>query len=170
MVKSLVTSILIFIAFNGFGQVQVLKLIGTNSDKFSIGYGGFIKYAYPISGSSDISLELGFVNFNLKSNDAYGWIVVPIKAGYRYTLNQTGKGFYVEPFLGYNFLGVDPADKKFTGLVYGAGTGYLFNPIGNVYFDLGIQYESALHTGGPANYLALRLTHNFGGKRRENDE
>lgn len=169
MFRKLFTLSLILISFRLSAQLQVSKLIGKNSEKFSLGYGGFIKYAHPVSNGSDISLEIGFVSFSLKSNDAYGWIVVPLKAGYRYTLNQTGHGFYVEPIVGYNFVGVDPSDKRFTGLVYGGGTGYLFKPAGKINIDLGIQYESALHAGGAANYVSLRLTHNFGGGRR-NDE
>jgi len=169
MLRKLFTLALIFISFKLSGQIQISKLLGTNSDKFSTGYGGFIKYSYPISTGSDISLEIGFVTFSLKSNSAYGWVIVPLKAGYRYTLNQTGYGFYLEPFLGYNFVGIDPEDKKFTGLLYGAGTGYLFKPLGKINFDLGVQYESAVHSGGAANYLSFRLTHNFGGGLRNNE-
>lgn len=170
MLKRLFCLLLIFISITASGQIQVSKLLGTNSNKFTTGYGGFLKYAYPVSGSSDVSLEIGFVSFTLKSDNAYGWVIIPVKAGYRYTINQTGYGFYVEPFLGYNFAGVDPDDNKFKGLVYGSGTGYLFKPIGKVNFDLGMQFESALHTGGPANYLSFRLSHNFGGNRRHQDE
>ncbi len=115
-------------------------------------------------------MELAATVFSLKRNDAYGWIVIPVKAGYRYTFNQTGSGFYIEPQLGYNVHGVDPADKVFTGLVYGAGTGYLFKPMGKIQFDLGIRYESAVHKDGAANYLSLRLSHNFSIGRRESEE
>jgi len=161
---------LLFTSTSVRAQIQISKFIGANSNKSTLGYGGFLKYSHPISAGSDITFEIGFTSFSLKGNDAYGWIVVPLKVGYRYTINQTGKGFYIEPFLGYNFVGVDPNDRRFTGLVYGAGTRYLFAPIGKVNFDLGIQYESALHSGGTANYLSFRLTHNFGGGRRDNDD
>jgi hypothetical protein len=170
MLKRIFFILLTFISVSASAQIQVSKLLGANSDKFTTGYGGFLKYAYPISNSSDVSLEIGFMSFSLKADNAYGWIIIPVKAGYRYTLNQTGYGFYLEPYLGYNFAGIDPDDKKFKGMVYGAGTGYLFKPTGKVNFDLGIQYESAQHTGGAANYLSFRLTHNFGGSRRQNDE
>ncbi len=56
---------------------------------------------------SDVTLEIGANIFIL--NDGYdgdGTIMCPLKAGYRYTLNETGKGFYIEPQIGFNLVGV----------------------------------------------------------------
>lgn len=50
---------------------------------------------------------------------------------------------------------------KYTGLILAGGAGYLLKPIGNIKFDLGLVFESAMHKGGPLNYLSVRLSHNF---------
>lgn len=128
-----------------------------------------MKVSHPISEGSDITLELGANVFSLKEDPAYGWAVVPIKAGYRYTLNRTGTGFYIEPQVGYNVYGIDPNNMKYTGLILGGGAGYLFQPIGNIKFDLGLLFESSLHKGGPLNYLSVRLSHNFSIGSRESE-
>ena len=127
------------------------------------------KILLPGFGCADVSLEVGANVFQLKEDPAYGWAVVPVKVGYRYTLNQTGEGFYLQPQLGYNVYGIDPNDNKFTGLILTAGAGYLFPPIGKLQIDLGLLFESAFHSGGAANYISLRLTHNFLVGRRDSD-
>jgi len=169
MIKHFLLAISLFVSFNLCAQIQVSKLIGKNSSDFSIGFGAFLKASYPISEAADVTLEGGANIFLLKDDPAYGWAVIPVKAGYRYTLNQTGTGFYIEPQVGYNVYGIDPDDNKFTGLILAGGAGYLFQPGGKIQFDLGLLFESAFHKGGSANYLSLRLTHNFSFRRRDSD-
>ncbi len=168
MIKNLLLGLFVFISLNSHAQIQISKLIGKNSSEFKLGYGAFLKFSYPVSEGSDVTLEGGANVFLMKDYPEYGWVVVPVKAGYRYTLNQSGTGFYIEPQLGYNVYGIDPDDNKFTGLILGAGVGHLFQPGGGVQFALGLLYESALHQGGAANYLSLRLTHNFTFRKRDN--
>ena len=169
MTKNLLLAICLFVSFNLTAQIQVSKIIGKTSKDYGTGYGGYLKVSHPISEAADVTVEIGANVFSLKENPAYGWAVVPIKAGYRYTINQTGTGFYIEPQVGYNVYGIDPNDMKYTGLILAAGAGYLFKPIGNIKFDLGLLFESAMHKGGPLNYLSVRLAHNFsiGGRDSE---
>lgn len=151
-------------------QIAVSKIIGKNSKDFGLGYGAFLKFSYPVSDAADVTLEAGVNIFPEKDDPAYGWATIPVKAGYRYTLNGTGRGFYVEPQVGYNVYGIDPDDNTYRGLVLAGGIGYLFQPIGKINFDLGLLYESSQHKGGAANYVSLRLTHNFAFGHRESDE
>lgn len=169
MVKQFLFFLLTGLTLQANGQIQIAKLVGKNSNDYTTGYGGFLKYAYPVSEGNAISLEAGALIFNSKADSRYGWIVVPFKAGYRYTFNQTGSGFYVEPQLGYNVYGLDPEEQKFHGVILGAGTGYIFQPIaGTIQFDLGLRYESVVYKGNTVNYVSVRLTHNFSiGKRQE---
>ena len=169
MLKQLLVGLLLFISFNLKAQIQVSKLIGKNSSDFKLGYGGFLQFSYPVSEASDVTLEVGANVFQSKVDEGYGWAVIPVKAGYRYTLNQTGTGFYLQPQVGYNVYGINPDDEQFTGLILAGGAGYLFQPIGKIQFDLGLLFESAFHKGGAANYLSLRLTHNFSLSRRADD-
>ena len=169
MTKNLLLAISILLSFQLSAQIQISKIIGKTSKDYKSGYGGYLKISHPISEAADITLEVGANIFSLKENPDYGWAVIPVKAGYRYTLNQTGTGFYIEPQVGYNVYGIDPNDMKYTGLILGAGAGYLFKPIGNIKFDLGVLFESSLHKGGPLNYLSVRLSHNFSIGGRDNE-
>lgn len=167
MLKGFLVFLLSGIIFQAGAQIQFAKLIGKNSSDYKSGYGAYLKFSYPVSEASDISLEVGALIFTSKTDSRFGWDVVPVKAGYRYTFNKTGSGFYAEPQVGYSVYGINPDDNKFTGLILGAGTGYLFQPIAGIQFDLGIRYESVQYKGGSLNYLSLRLSHNFSIRKRE---
>lgn len=167
--------ILLFILVKSNAQIEVSKLIGKNSSDYKIGYGGFLKFSYPVSDGDDVSLETGVHIFFDKDYSEYGMADVPLKVGYRYTLNRAGTGFYVEPQLGYNIYGVNSyydqinykdVDEKFHGIILSGGVGYLFQP-GIVQFDLGIRYESVMYNGKSLNYVSFRLTHNFSFKKRD---
>ncbi|MEO7523518.1 MAG: hypothetical protein ABIT58_05450 [Ferruginibacter sp.] len=166
MKRFFMLSLFTFSILGAKSQVQLAKIIGKGSDQFTLGYGGFFKFSYQLTQSSDVSLELGVLSFSVKDNTRYGWDVVPLKVGYRYILTRKSSGPYVEPQLGYNIFGIDPSDKTFTGFIWGGGIGYLFKPIGKIKFDLGLRYESVSHSGGALNYLMLRLSHNFSFGRR----
>jgi hypothetical protein len=51
-------------------QLGVMKLVGKNSSKYDLGFGGFIKSGYPVSEGRDVTLEIGANIFFL--NDGYG--------------------------------------------------------------------------------------------------
>jgi hypothetical protein len=138
MFKQFLIAGFLLVSFHVNGQIQISKIIGKNSSEFNTGYGGYLKFGYPVSDAADVTLEVGANIFQLKADPAYGWAVLPVKAGYRYTINGTGAGFYIEPQVGYNVYGIDPANNKFSGLVLGSGAGYLFKPGGLIQFDLGI--------------------------------
>ncbi|MEO6327646.1 MAG: hypothetical protein ABIO55_01880 [Ginsengibacter sp.] len=152
-------------------QIEIAKLIGKRWNDYKLGYGAFLKFSYPVSTASDLSIEASLVFFSVKENDGDGLAVVPFKLGYRYTLNGTGSGIYIEPQLGYNFFGANSFDGEhpYKGAVIALGTGYLFKPGGRVQFDLGLRYETVVIKDGSANYIALRLSHNFSFKKREED-
>jgi hypothetical protein len=176
MLKGILTSILLLIITNLKAQLGVMKMVGKNTSNYSLGFGAHIKGAFPLSQASDLTLELGANFFFLNdggSGDGTG--VVPIKAGYRYSLDGTGTGFYVEPQVGYNIYGitsvyVDGATKnlKFHGLVAAAGTGYIFS-IGNTSLDLHLNYETIIDHGGSDNYVSLGLSFYLHFGKRDND-
>ena len=165
MLKGLLASILFFIVANGKAQLGIMKMVGPNTSNYSYGVGAYIKGIFPVSQASDVTLELGANIFFLNDEGTGdGTAVVPIKAGYRYSLNGTGMGLYVEPQIGYNIYGVTSAyvdgttqNLTFHGLVCAAGTGYLFL-IGNTPLDLNLHYETIVAHGGSDNYVSLGLT------------
>lgn len=147
-------------------QISAIKLVGPNTKDYSFGFGGFIKTGFPASEAACITLELGADFFSLKGyGTQYGTLMCPLKAGYRYTLNQTGEGFYVEPQAGFNLVGVSslPDDYgndiklNYHGLVLSAGAGYLFS-IGRAPFDLNLRYETVIAHGGSNNLISLGIS------------
>jgi hypothetical protein len=160
-------------------QIAVMKLVGKNSKNFGAGYGGFLAFAYPISKADDATIEIGANIFTQKnSNGKYGYYNVPLKIGYRYTINREGFGFYIQPTIGYNLYGnhsysnypitYGSADKKFNGLIISPSVGYLFKPLAGIKFNLQAIYEVNFIKEGNLNYTGLRLSHNFSfGKKRE---
>ena len=103
----LAATILALLVMQANAQISVVKLVGNNTKDYAIGFGAFIKGGVPVSEAADVTLELGADIFFMKgSGGDYGTIMCPLKAGYRYTLNGSGQGFYVEPQVGFNLVGV----------------------------------------------------------------
>ncbi len=105
--KILLPCLVLFFAMQANAQIEISKLIGKNSNDYSLGYGGLLKFSFPISDADDIALEAGVHFFFEKGGTDYGIADVPLKAGYKYTINRSGYGLYLEPQLGYNIYGVN---------------------------------------------------------------
>lgn len=164
-----------FIIISSYAQIELLKIVGKNSSDYKLGYGASLKFSYPVSDADDATLEVGLHYFTEKDNTDYGIANVPVKAGYRYTFNRTGAGFYVEPQAGYNAYGISSyyddtdyknVDEKFHGVIVGGGFGYLTQP-GSVQFDFGLRYESVLYNGKSLNTVSFRIAHNFSFVKRD---
>ena len=168
MLKRLLALIILFpIVIQANAQLGVMKMVGNNTSKYDLGFGGFIKAGYPVSDGSDVTLEIGADIFFL--NDGYGTadgtIMCPLVAGYRYTLNGTGEGFYVEPQVGFNLAGVtslhdengNQINLNYHGVVFAAGAGYLFTAW-NAPFDLNLRYETVVDHGGSNNIISLGIS------------
>jgi len=176
MRKGIFASILFFIVTHADAQLGIMKMVGNNTSNYSYGIGAYIKGIFPVSQASDLTLELGANIFFLDDGGSGdGTAVVPIKAGYRYSLNGTGMGLYVEPQVGYNIYGVTSANIdgftqnfKFHGLVLAAGTGYLFK-VGNTPLDLNLHYETIIDHGGSDNYISLGISFYLRFGKRDNE-
>jgi hypothetical protein len=173
---ALLATLLSMIQLSVNAQIEIAKLIGKNSADYKTGFGGFLKFGYPVSDAADVNLEVGAMFFFEKQNSASGIAFLPVKLGYRYTLNGSGTGFYAEPQAGFNAYGVNShdvdgynVDDKFHGIVLGVGTGYLFPSFSGVQFDLGLRYETVLYKGNSVNFVGLRLSHNFSFRKRDNE-
>ncbi|MGN6531574.1 MAG: hypothetical protein ACTHK0_07460 [Ginsengibacter sp.] len=177
MVKGLLTTFfLLFYIIQSDAQLGAMKMVGKNTKNYKTGFGAFVKTGVPVSDGNDVTLEIGANIFFL--NDGYGTtdgtIMCPLKAGYRYTLNGSGKGLYVEPQVGYNLYGVtsltddngETINLKYHGIVAAAGAGYLFS-VWNTLFDVNLRYETVIAHGGSNNLMSLGITKSFSFGRRE---
>jgi hypothetical protein len=169
-------SILFFSIMQANAQLGVMKLVGKNTSNYTIGFGAFVKTGFPVSEGSYITLEIG-ANFFLL-NDGYGssdgTIMCPLKAGYRYTLNGTGEGFYVEPQVGFNLAGItslhdangNQINLHYHGAVFAAGIGYLFT-VWHAPFDLNLRYETVIDHGGSNNFISLGISRFISFRKRD---
>lgn len=174
----LATFILFFFIKQANAQLGVMKLVGNGTKDYTIGFGAFVKTGFPVSDGSDLTIEIG-ANFFFLHDDydgADGTAMCPLKVGYRYTLNGTGEGFYVEPQVGYNIYGVtslhddngNSIDLKYHGGVFAAGAGYLFT-LWNAPFDVNFRYETVIAHGGSNNFISLGISRFISFKKRDTE-
>jgi hypothetical protein len=149
-------------------QVDYLSFKGYSS----IGFGGFFNFSVPVSDANYVTGEIGLDVFS--KNDEHV-AIAPLLVGYRYTLDQTGAGFYLEPNVGYSFAGTDIqitdqngnyVDQNVSGISTGIGFGYLFEPSGKIQFNLGLRYEHIFGDLG-SNMFSFRISHAFIFGKRE---
>lgn len=143
------------------------------------GFGGFLNVAVPVTEGNSITAEAGFYSFK-KDDDLT--VIVPFLLGYRYTLNGSGTGLYIEPTAGYTIGGSDIqktnqfnspivvdgkfAEQKVVGVTSGIGTGYIFP--GSLAFNIGMRYQHVFVSKDPAlNLFSLRISHSFSFGRRD---
>jgi len=144
-------------------QVDAFTIIGKKKDgvENKYGFGGFLKLSDPVNNDADeVTGELALLGL-----DGYNIGFIPIKAGYRYTLNRSGYGIYVEPQTGYAIGG--DYDEKASGFVGSANLGYLFQPWGGVRFDIALRFENIFTPIGTYSFVGLRLAHNITLRRRD---
>lgn len=178
MSKGLLATFLSFLfMIPASAQLGAMKLVGKDTKDYKTGFGAFVKTGIPVTDGSDVTLEVGADIFFLNDGygDADGTIMCPLKAGYRYTLNGTGEGLYVEPQVGYDLYGITSLrdengqliNLKYHGAILAAGTGYLFYLWG-VSFDVNLRYETVIAHGGSNNFISLGITKYFSFKKRDN--
>jgi len=158
-------------------QIEVAHLASKGIS--STGLGGFLNVAIPVTEGNALTAEAGFYSF--KQNDD-GIILVPLLLGYRYTINGSGSGLYIEPTAGYTIGATDIqkinengssvvvdgkyAEQKVAGVTAGMGAGYIFP--GSLAFNIGLRYEHVLVAKDPSlNLFSLRVSHSFSFRRRE---
>ena len=174
MLKPLFTlSLLIFFCLASNAQLGVMKLVGSGTKDYQLGFGTFIKAGFPAFSSGDLTMELGLNYFWIKDGEGSGTAMVPLKVGYMHMLNGSREGFYVEPQVGYNLYGISSLDDadgynvdyKYHGVVLAAGAGYVFL-MRNTPINLNLRYETTIARGGSNNLVSLGITRSFNiGKR-----
>jgi hypothetical protein len=176
--RTIIATLLLLLLVRANAQINVMKLVGNDTKDYSIGFGAFIKSGFPVSDAADVTLEIGADIFFMKGyGTQYGTIMCPLKAGYRYTLSGTGQGFYIEPQVGYNLVGVtslpsesggDDINLHYHGVVLAAGAGYLFT-MWRAPFDLNLRYETVMAHGGSNNLVSLGISRFIFFKKRDAD-
>lgn len=167
-------SIVCFLLFSfHLSHAQVEVAYAKVKDFKSVGFGGFLNFSFPVSESDYLTIEGGAQYFKNKFSEDL--ILIPVIAGYRYTLDRSGSGFYAEPFAGYAFGGSsieiydsngdwEDGDAEVAGPVAGLGIGYLID-LGNIPFNFALRYQHSFGEYG-ANVFAFRISHTLGFRKR----
>jgi hypothetical protein len=178
---------LLFILFLGLisftqGQIMVTKLLGKNANQSNLGFGVFLFYDFPLSGSENQSLRIELLDFGYYSTkndttavDPIGYL--SIKLGYKYVFSETKTGFYVEPQAGYcRVVSNDPNNWQ-TGTSYGDGlalaleAGYSLE-VGNRghVINFGLKFERDIAgTPNTISSLGFRFSYQFNLFSRKDD-
>ena len=166
--------VLYFLLLSFFCNAQI-EVAHVSTKGFSaLGFGGFLNFSVPVTEANYLTLEGGFLYFKNKHDEDLA--LIPVLVGYRYTIDQSGAGLYVEPNAGYTFgaASISTHDKngvytgevtEVAGLATGVSLGYLID-IGTTPFTFSLRYE---HNFGKAatNLLSFRIAHSFSFGRRE---
>jgi hypothetical protein len=163
-------------------QIEVAHLMTKGMS--STGFGAYIHGAFPVGKGDDINIEAGLYYFTPSGTHV---AFIPLLLGYRHTFDNSGAGFYVEPFGGYSIGATDiqqmdaagnniynsdgtSKDVKLSGATAGLGFGYII-PSAKVPINFGLRYEHIFVTGGgPAqSLLALRVSWSLLAGRRLQD-
>ena len=172
MRKITILCLFIFTASKIHAQLEVATILGKYKTHNSFGYGAFLNFGKQVTDAGYATIEIAADIFpDIGSGGEFGIAVIPVMLGYKHTLNGSGEGCYVQPQAGYNISGAisnEYVDETFHGFAWAATLGYLFPPGNKIQFDIGLKYESVLHSGGSINFLALRVAHSFiFGRRNE---
>jgi hypothetical protein len=158
----------LFISINVNAQTPKLG-IGINAgipttDQYNFALGGDARLQFDVSNQISIPVSVGYTHFFSKDyspaiKQDYGYI--PVKAGVKVFLDETGSGLYGMAELGAAF-GV--TDQAKTGFLYAPTVGYSWSSG----LDLGIRYEgiSNAREATPVyeknvSQIALRLAYGF---------
>lgn len=172
---------LLILSSFGFSSLKAQLEVAHLSTKgfSSTGFGGFFNLAVPVDEGVSITGEFGVYFFKSSDNSI---AMAPFLLGYRYMLDGSSTGWYVEPAAGYTigFTDItkfdkagnamytdngDPLNKKGKGVTGALSSGYVFP--GRISFNLGLRYQHVFVGGDPSlNMLSFRVSHSFSfGKR-----
>ncbi|HEY4289378.1 MAG TPA: hypothetical protein VGN00_19890 [Puia sp.] len=169
--KLFLFALLAFFSARLQAQIEVAHLMTKGMS--STGFGTFIHGAFPVGKGDDIGIEAGLYYFApTESHLAF----VPFLLSYRHSLDNSGTGFYLEPFGGYSIGATDiqqtdangsplynsdgsEKDVKLSGATAGLGFGYII-PSPKVPINFGLRYEHIFVSGGgpSQSLIALRVS------------
>jgi len=144
--------------------------MGDFADFSSIGFGGSLRYEYPVSDNIGLTGTVGYLIFGGKAEgdfDGIDYSMIPIQIGgkYYFTENQNGMYFGVE--VGVHSLKAEYTEDfggseisvstTSTELSYAPALGY---HLANV--DIGLRYQMIATEGESTSYLGIRLAYVFG--------
>lgn len=174
MLKKQIPVLLFLLCCAHPGKAQIEVDYANAKNFHEIGFGGFLNFAFPVSDADYATVEGGYQYFKNKDGEDLG--LIPVLAGYRYTLDRTGSGLYIEPNAGYTFGsstigkydengGWEGEDESVAGPAAGLSVGYLLN-LGNVPFAFALRFEHNFGNYG-TNVFGFRISHSFGTRKKD---
>ena len=145
------------------GGADVSFPSGDFGNYFKPGFGVYGKTMLGVGKAGHVTFTTGYSSFKLRDGLADVTTIfnqVPVLLGYRHNFNS----FFVEPQLGYSFVGVkmtseeDGSYTEGSGLAtWAAGVGYIFNN----HVEVSARYQSGSKNGSSVSTFGLRVGYNF---------
>lgn len=176
LVLGLVSTTLVTNAQNGRFSVgaELALPMGDFGDAASTGFGGSVRYEYPVNDNIGLTGTVGYLIFSGKTVagvDGPDWSMIPVQVGGKYYFTENQEGFYAGLEIGIHSSSIKTPEYNFGGFIipsqtvsssdlsYAPQLGY---HLANL--DLGLRYQMIATTGSTTSYLGLRIAYVFGEK------
>jgi hypothetical protein len=144
--------------------------MGDFADATSMGFGGSLRYEFPVGDNLGLTATAGYLAFSGK-DDLGNWSMIPVQVGAKYYFTDNQDGFYGHLMLGIHSTSYKTPEITFMGITVGgetvSSTDFSYAPevgyhLANV--DIGLRYQMIATEGSTTSYLGLRLAYVFGEK------
>jgi hypothetical protein len=155
--------------------------MGDFSDVSSMGFGGSVRYEYPITDNIGLMGTVGYLTFSGKTVDGFDYgntSMIPIQVGGKYYFTENQNGIYLALNLGVHSTSYDSPDITITDPITGitvtepggtiSNTDVSYAPevgyhLPNV--DIGLRYQMIATDPSTTSYLGIRLAYVFGERK-----
>jgi len=141
--------------------------MGDFGDLANMGFGGTLRYEYPMGDNVGLTVTAGYLTFSGKEFEIlpgtslkYSTNMIPVQAGVKYYFTDQQEGLYGMAEIGIHNSKADvEGAESTTDLSYAPEVGYHLEN-----FDLGLRYQFIATEGSTTSYLGLRIAYVLGEK------
>jgi hypothetical protein len=128
-------------------------------DFVNTGYGGSLRYEFPILAQLGLGLTAGYISFG-GDNGGPTWNMIPIQAFGKFYFGENQGSLYVMANVGVHNISID-ADvaESSTDFSYAPEVGFHMSIL-----DLGVRWQFISSSAATNSYLGLRLAYVFGSR------
>jgi len=139
----------------GFEAAQPTGDLG---DAVSTGYGGSLRYEFPMGDRLGLGLTAGYITFG-GEDDGPDWAMIPVQAFLKFYLSENQGGLYGQADVGMHNTSIDiEGSDGSTNFSYAFGLGFHMSKL-----DLGVRWQQ-VQEDQSYSYVGLRIAFVFGSK------
>jgi Outer membrane protein beta-barrel domain len=132
---------------------------GDLADFVSTGFGGSLRYEFPMGDRLGLGLTAGYLTFG-GEDDGPSWAMIPIQAFLKFYFGENQGGLYGQADVGVHNTSIDiEGSDGTTNFSYAPGVGFHMAKL-----DLGLRWQFISDEEATNSYLGLRIAYVFGSK------